>query len=52
MIKNTGKTFELMQGFHFVTTITGLDRRNAGKYDDNKTFRYIDTDHNIDTPRN
>jgi hypothetical protein len=28
------KTFEKMEGFSFVTPVTGLNRRNTGKEDD------------------
>jgi hypothetical protein len=33
--KKLRKTFEKMEGFSFVTTITGLYRPNSGKDDDN-----------------
>jgi hypothetical protein len=45
MIKNVGRTSELSTRSHFVISAPGLDRFNAGKYDDNKTLRHINTDY-------
>jgi hypothetical protein len=37
----------MMEGFNFVTCVTGLDRPNAGKDDDNKILKDINIGHNI-----
>jgi hypothetical protein len=37
----------MMEGFHFVLPVTGLDRPNAGKDDDNKILKDINTGRNI-----
>jgi hypothetical protein len=34
--KKFRKTFETMEGFSFVTPVTGLNRPNTGKEDDDK----------------
>jgi hypothetical protein len=37
--KKFRKTFEKMEGFSFVTPVTGLNRPNTGKEDDDETIR-------------
>jgi hypothetical protein len=37
--KKFRKTFEKMEGFSFVTPVTGLNRPNTGKENDNETMQ-------------